>query len=132
MGEGVAVIGPCIFTPYPGTPLFDRAVEHGFQPPKSLEEWGRRLWDHKQPLIPQVERRIRFLGYYRRLARRTDFDRLALSLPTRALSRLAKWRWRHRYFHLPLDYTLPAFGLDLLARIGSADASNKLRRAMWE
>lgn len=132
MGEGVAVIGPCIFTPYPGTPLFDWAVEHGFQPPESLEEWGHRLWDHKQPLIPHVDRRIRFLGYYRRLACRTDFDQLAFPLPTRVLSQLAKWRWRHRYFYLPLDYTLPAFGLDLLTRVGSAAASNKLRRAMWK
>lgn len=29
------------YTPYPGTEMFDLAVENGFVPPKSLDEWGR-------------------------------------------------------------------------------------------
>jgi len=29
-----------VYTPYPGTPLFEEAVERGFQPPATLEEWG--------------------------------------------------------------------------------------------
>lgn len=132
MGDEIAVLGPCIFTPFPGTPLFEEAVQHGFRPPATLEEWSIRVWDHKQPLAPYVDPRIRFVGYYRRLARRTGFDQLAFSLPTKVLSKLAKWRWQHRYFHLPLDYTLPAFGLDLLTRIGSASISSRLRRAMWK
>jgi len=32
----------CIYTPYPGNPLFDEIVSGGlFQPPQSLEEWAR-------------------------------------------------------------------------------------------
>ncbi|MEJ2211309.1 MAG: radical SAM protein [Anaerolineae bacterium] len=132
MGDGIAVVGPCIFTPFPGTPLFEEAVKRGFEPPETLEEWSIRVWDHKQPLAPYVDPRIRFVGYYRRLAQRSDMERLTFSLPTRILSRIARSRWRHRFFQLPLDYTLPAFGLDLLVRIGSAGTSSKLRRAMWK
>jgi anaerobic magnesium-protoporphyrin IX monomethyl ester cyclase len=132
MGEGIAVIGPCIFTPYPGTPLFEQAIEHGFEPPASLEEWGIRLWGHKQPLAPYADRRIRFIAYYRRLAGRTDLEHLAFSLPARLLGRVAKWRWQHRFFHLPLDYTLPALSLDTLARIGLAGTSRKLRQVAWK
>jgi len=132
MGDDIAVLGPCIFTPFPGTPLFEEAVKRGFEPPATLEEWSIRVWDHKQPLAPYVDPRIRFVGYYRRLAQRTDMERLTFSLPTRILSRIARSRWRRRFFQLPLDYTLPAFGLDLLARIGSASTSSKLRRAMWK
>jgi anaerobic magnesium-protoporphyrin IX monomethyl ester cyclase len=132
MGEGVAVIGPCIFTPYPGTPLFEAAIDHGFEPPASLEEWGSRLWDHKQPLLPHADERIRFLGYYRRLAHRSDFDQLAFAWPTKLLSQVAKWRWRHRFFHFPMDYTLPALGLDLITRLSSADTGRTLRRALWK
>jgi radical SAM superfamily enzyme YgiQ (UPF0313 family) len=33
--------GIFVFTPYPGTPLFEEAVKHGFKEPKSLEEWGK-------------------------------------------------------------------------------------------
>jgi radical SAM superfamily enzyme YgiQ (UPF0313 family) len=29
-----------IFTPYPGTELFNVALEHGMKPPSSLEEWA--------------------------------------------------------------------------------------------
>ena len=33
-----------IYIPYPGTPLFDKAVEMGFKQPQSLEEWGNYFW----------------------------------------------------------------------------------------
>jgi anaerobic magnesium-protoporphyrin IX monomethyl ester cyclase len=132
MGDGIAVIGPCIFTPYPGTPLFELAIEQGFKPPASLEQWGIRIWDHKQPLAPYVDRRIRLLPYYRRLAKRTDFDQLTFSLPTKILRQVARLRWRYRFFHFPLDYTLPAFGLNMLTKLGLADMHRKLRKAMWK
>ncbi len=132
MGNDIAAIGPCIFTPYPGTPLFDLAIEHGFEPPTSLEEWGIRLWGHKQPLAPYVDRRIRFIAYYRRLANRIDFDQLGFSLPAKLLGQAAKWRWQHRFFGFPLDYTLPAFGLNMLTKLGFADADRKLRQVTWK
>lgn len=40
-GPWVNVSGPKIFTPYPGTLEYDRAVEAGFQPPASHVEWGK-------------------------------------------------------------------------------------------
>jgi radical SAM superfamily enzyme YgiQ (UPF0313 family) len=33
-----------LYTPYPGTELFDLAVEHGFRPPESLGEWSSFNW----------------------------------------------------------------------------------------
>jgi radical SAM superfamily enzyme YgiQ (UPF0313 family) len=132
LGEGVAVIGPCIFTPYPGTPLFEEAIEHGFKPPASLQEWEGRLWDHKQPLAPYVDRRSRFIGYYRRLAKRRDLDQLAFALPTKILSQVAGLRWRHRFFRFPLDYTVPAAGLSMLSQLGWEGAYARLRQAAWK
>lgn len=29
-----------LFAPYPGTPLYEQAIAHGFRPPASLEEWS--------------------------------------------------------------------------------------------
>jgi len=132
MGSGIAVTGPCIFTPYPGTPLFELAVEHGFSPPTSLQQWSGRVFDHKQPLAPYADKRIRFISYYRRLAKRTDVNRLTFSLPTRILRQVARWRWQHRFFRFPLDYTVPAFGVNMLSRLGLANIHSKLRRAMWK
>jgi len=34
-----------IYTPYPGTPIFDLAVKQGFLPPSSLEEWAKISWN---------------------------------------------------------------------------------------
>ncbi|MCK5378100.1 MAG: hypothetical protein KAJ78_01800 [Acidobacteria bacterium] len=33
-----------LFTPYPGTELFDLAVENAFEPPKTLEDWSSFNW----------------------------------------------------------------------------------------
>jgi radical SAM superfamily enzyme YgiQ (UPF0313 family) len=132
MGDHVKVTGPCIFTPYPGTPLFELATEYGFEPPTSLQEWSSRVFDHKQPLAPYADQRIRYLGYYRRLANRTDSDQLAFSLPTKTLRQVAKMRWRHRFFRFPLDYTVPAFGLNILTGLGLGDMDSRLRQVMWK
>lgn len=40
-GPWVNISGPKIFTPYPGTVEYERAVEAGFLPPPSHVEWGR-------------------------------------------------------------------------------------------
>lgn len=33
-----------IYVPYPGTPFYDEAIQSGFHPPSSLDEWGRYWW----------------------------------------------------------------------------------------
>ncbi len=129
MGEGIAVIGPGVFAPYPGTPLSEAASEHGFRPPATLEEWSLQVFDHKQPLAPYADPRVRYVAYYRRLAKRTDLERLSFSLPTKILSRIARYRWQRRFFRVPWDYTVPAWGLGVLNTIG---VSGKLRGAMWK
>lgn len=39
-----------IFAPYPGTPLYEKAISYGFVPPTSLEEWSR--YDYYDSLTP--------------------------------------------------------------------------------
>jgi len=36
----VIVESMCIYTPYPGTALWDLSIGHGLKPPKSLEDWS--------------------------------------------------------------------------------------------
>lgn len=35
-----------IYTPYPGTPLYDLAKKEGFVPPHNLEEWSQIVWNY--------------------------------------------------------------------------------------
>ena len=43
-------LGPSIYTPYPGTPLYDKCVEMGFKGPEKLEDWANFGWDEKTSL----------------------------------------------------------------------------------
>jgi anaerobic magnesium-protoporphyrin IX monomethyl ester cyclase len=132
MGNNVRILGPGVYMPYPGTPLFDLAIEYGFRPPASLQEWSDCIFGPKQPLASYADNRIRFVAHYRRLTFRDDLDQLTFSLPKKILSRVAKWRWRHRFFRFPLDYALPAFGLNMLTKLGLSDVHKKLRKAAWK
>ena len=39
-----------VFAPYPGTPLYSKALEHGYQPPSTLEGWS--TYDYYEALTP--------------------------------------------------------------------------------
>ena len=49
-----------IYTPYPGTPMFDLAIEQGFMPPKTLEAWADISWNKSNGMISDksVEEKI--------------------------------------------------------------------------
>jgi radical SAM superfamily enzyme YgiQ (UPF0313 family) len=38
------IYGPSLYTPYPGTPLYDRCLELGFRPPGDLAGWAEYHW----------------------------------------------------------------------------------------
>jgi radical SAM superfamily enzyme YgiQ (UPF0313 family) len=124
MNEHVVVSHLGLFTPFPGTPLFDVAVEAGFKPPKSLEGWGAPMGEiakHNGRLPPYVDKRVDSLSYYRQLASRKDLNEVTFALPAKALQRLAKFRWNHRFFSFPIDHTIPAAlgkGLDRMGLLG--------------
>jgi anaerobic magnesium-protoporphyrin IX monomethyl ester cyclase len=131
MGDNIRTLGPGVFMPYPGTPMFDLAMECGFRPPASLDEWSVSFWGPKQPLAPYADRRIRFINHYKGLVSRTDLSHLRLSLPARVLRYLARLRWKHRFFCFPIDYTLPVACLNRLTDLGLGNTYGKLRKAMW-
>jgi anaerobic magnesium-protoporphyrin IX monomethyl ester cyclase len=112
----VVVSSLALFALWPGSPLSELAASMGFKPPASLEGWSR-LWAQRMPLAPYMDKRIKFIGFYRTLIRR-DFKNLPFPFLARVLKRMAQARWRARFFRLPLDYYLPATFLRLLRRIG--------------
>jgi anaerobic magnesium-protoporphyrin IX monomethyl ester cyclase len=109
--------GPAFYFPYPGTPMFDEAVKKGFNPPASIQDWAIP-WGPSQPLPPYVDRRALYAGYYRSMAMRQVTGSLRFPLLVKILQRLASWRWRHRFFSIPLDYLIPRFFLRNLRRLG--------------
>jgi radical SAM superfamily enzyme YgiQ (UPF0313 family) len=112
MGVTIAS-GPALFFPYPGTPLYDRAIEKGFHPPQRIKDWSVQ-WGPKQPLLPFVDRRARFVGYYRTIAFRKEIRSFRFPFLVRILKSFARIRWKTRFFSFPLDYYIPHFVLKLV------------------
>ncbi len=117
VGPGVAVNGPSVFLPWPGTALYDLAVRQGFEPPRTAEAWGVQ-WGPSQPRTPFLEDGYRLAGYYRFLAFRKELRFLKYPLLARALGFLARKRWEMRMFRFPVDYYVPRLFLRLLRRVG--------------
>lgn len=115
------------YTPYPGTPLFDQAVRSGFRPPDSTAGWGTFVeTGYRRYLPPYVDRRARSLTYYHQLSSRKDLDGLGFALPAKTLQKLARLRWKHRFFSLPLDHSLPVFCQQSLEKAGLSLLSKRL------
>jgi anaerobic magnesium-protoporphyrin IX monomethyl ester cyclase len=115
------------YTPYPGTPLYEKAIESGFKPPSSTEKWGDFVQSgYREYLPPYVDRKARSLTYYHQLLTRKDLVELSFSLPARLLQSLARWRWKNRIFVCPIDHYIPARGLRLLEKTGLSVISKKL------
>lgn len=47
------------YIPYPGTPLFELALEHGFEAPSTLEQWARYGW-YQDPVSDMIEYQVAF------------------------------------------------------------------------
>ncbi len=120
----VSIGSPAIYIPWPGTFLSRVAEEKGFHLPNTLEGWAN-TWAQRIKIAPYMDRRIKFIGYYKSIARK-EFKDLPVPIFANWLKRIAKWRWKRRFFRYPLDYYIPAFFLRTLRRIGFKGVSRAL------
>ncbi len=120
----VTVSSVGIYAPWPGSPLSGVAAAQGFTAPSSIEGWSK-LWAQRMPLQPYMDRRIKFIGFYRTLIRR-DFGNVRFPALARALRRLAALRWKKRFFRFPVDYYLPAFILRSLRKAAGPKAAGAI------
>lgn len=75
---------PFLYTPYPGTKLFNFAVKNGLTPPNKLEEWIP--WSSLEPTVPWVNKK--YLDYVNRLIK----FYLPFAYPSESLKSLMKKR----------------------------------------
>ncbi|MCK5378104.1 MAG: B12-binding domain-containing radical SAM protein [Acidobacteria bacterium] len=105
-----------IFTPFPGTPLYEICLEHGMEPPERLEDWVsfnyRNINDSVPWLSAKMKKTIRMLHFATLLAEPNNF--IKPYKKTSQLVRLfaglfcpvAAFRVRHLFYHFPLDLKL--------------------------
>lgn len=90
-----------VFTPYPGTDLYNLSIKEGWKPPQTLGEWAKYDFNTvKMPWLKGRERRIikniAFLINYLEMAKtigRGIFFKLA-----KIFGKLVDWRWKNHLF----------------------------------
>ncbi|MBU3925553.1 B12-binding domain-containing radical SAM protein [Patescibacteria group bacterium] len=102
-----------IFTPYPGTDLYDLAIKEGWNAPKKLEEWAN--YDFNTVRMPWVKgkkeriiKNVIFLINYLEMGGTTGrgvFFKMA-----KIFGKIVDWRWKNHYFSfVPEKYLLIIF-----------------------
>jgi radical SAM superfamily enzyme YgiQ (UPF0313 family) len=102
-----------IFTPYPGSPIMERAAEIGIEPAKSFEEWADFF--PRYTVLPWLNgkshHRVQTMRDYLRVA----FNRVPIAADRRhritrtvhqAISMPARWRLDHGLYALPVELWL--------------------------
>lgn len=111
------------FTPHPGVPLLDEAIERGYEPPASLREWAKLSWSYSDPAMPWIRqpRRLkdwvlRTIVFYLPLAFPGEVTRGTLKHVRSRMTHLpdAPWMWpmhllaklrvRLDFFNLPWEW----------------------------
>ena len=105
---------PFIYTPYPGTALFDLAVKKGLKIPKRLEAW--QDWGILSVNTPWINKKYAdTVNMYSKCfyplafpssALKEKFKKRIKGFPYRILHRLAKFRVTNNFFLFPLEWML--------------------------
>jgi len=110
-----------IFSPYPGSRLYQETVEKGYRAPASLEEWGRYTREHcdlpyiKNPWWYKCVSYVTFFNFYSQ----TDIigsigSSKPIFRPIIAFYKiLSTFRWNKRFFSFPVEFMI----LDLMRKI---------------
>ena len=104
------------YTPYPGTELFDVAVEHGLKVPQRLEEWvafnyrnliqnGPWLSREMRKIVKMVDFCSFFIGNRPLLRPTEETSRIATRLG-RLYAPLARKRAKHLFYRFPVEIAL--------------------------
>jgi anaerobic magnesium-protoporphyrin IX monomethyl ester cyclase len=107
--------GVFLFTPFP-SPILD-SLGPEFKPPQSFGEWGKGEvfhfkppWHSKQYVSKlQDVSTVSIYAFYprARVSERRFYYRLGYGL----LNKIAKYRWKHRYFRYPVELKLASVAL---------------------
>jgi len=102
--------GIFVFTPFPSPVLEQLPLE--FKPPQSLEEWGKIEVFHFKPpwhsrnYVKKLHAISAVTRYMFFPQARIEERGISFKLGYGAMNRIAKYRWKRRYFGLPIELKL--------------------------
>ncbi len=100
-----------VFTPFPGTPMFRRAVEYGFNAPKNLEEWDKlesvgwgKYYGHwMKEKDNKLLRSINFTSYVAFPASLQKISNPLLRILFRGYQPFAYFRFKHMFYSMHIE-----------------------------
>jgi len=108
---------PFLFTPLPGTELFDMAVRNGLKKPEKLEDWAD--WSVLRVITPWVDKKYldtvnMLVKFYIPFAYPSDslkkiFEHRIFGLTYRLLHKLALFRMERNFFAFPAEWMFIRF-----------------------
>jgi len=101
-----------MFTPFPGTELYEEALKRGLKEPESLEEWAK--FEYENPITPWVPEDVKrefiittHLAWFAFTpSMEKKFNRWYYKLAYKILKGDALFRWRHRIFKCAPEWGL--------------------------
>ncbi|MEM3101461.1 MAG: radical SAM protein [Candidatus Nitrosotenuis sp.] len=103
-----------VYTPYPGTPMYEFALKNGFEPPKNLEEWGNfgyntwyysfKSWLNNKQV--RELKSIEFTSYFSNRNIKYKINRTIASLLFELYHPIAKFRFKNYFHAFPFDSML--------------------------
>ncbi len=105
--------GIFVYTPFP-SPVLEKLPSE-FNPPKTLEDWGKIDVFHFKPPWHTTKQiaKLHAISAVTRLAfypaARIKNRGIGFKVSYRIINRIARYRWRHRYFGLPIELRLVNF-----------------------
>ena len=125
------ITGIFIFSPWPGTDLFEEVVRLGLKKPETLEEWGRFNMGESShnPYIPFRYRRmyktVQMVSRFRFLKPDFEFDRVSKrhkrlpffkEVAYRFLTWSAQKRWKYKFFKFGFEFDIYALYMSRFGR----------------
>ena len=98
-----------VYTPYPGNPMFEMSKKLGFKPPQGLEDWvSFDIVQQNLPWLPQsiFGKTMQLLDFIFPYSCDSYMERHSPNFkPVHWIfHQTALFRWKHRFFALPLEY----------------------------
>ena len=118
-----------MYSPFPGTPLFNIVInDYGYKPPMSLDEWSKfklfRIdgvtWQSKEYVkmcktlslisrFPFYKKEFK-LSSVNEVIESSRFSSLPIKILYYLFTKIAMWRWKHKYFRYQIEF-------DILAKV---------------
>ncbi len=112
-----------LFAPYPGTPMYQKAMENGWKPPQSFEEWGIFREEAIYPYLGNWRwyKAIILSAYFIAAGDTKYIIWKKVDWKLRPFYKLlyftASLRWKTRFFSFPVEYYLVQFLWDMKKKL---------------